>query len=64
MRPILRGKYLDERLRHFPKDAADNHIKCPDCGGWIDVSDLVPSWITPGPCRIQQLISRSDHLET
>jgi hypothetical protein len=24
-RPIPRGKYLDERLRHFPKVAADNH---------------------------------------
>lgn len=40
MRPILRGKYLNERLRYFPKDAADNHIRCLDCGGWIDVSDL------------------------
>jgi hypothetical protein len=21
-------------------DAADSHIRCPECGGWIDVSDL------------------------
>ena len=40
MRPILRGKYLDERLRHFPKDVAVNHIRCPYCGGWIEISDL------------------------
>jgi hypothetical protein len=40
MRPIPRGKYLDKRLWHFPKEAADNYIRCPDCGGWIDVSDL------------------------
>ena len=40
MSPILRGKYLDGRLRHFPKDAAANHIRCLECGGWIDISDL------------------------
>lgn len=40
MRPILRGKYLDERLRRSSTEAADNHIRCPLCGGWIDVSDL------------------------
>jgi len=40
MRPILRGKYLDKRLRHFPKDAADSDVRDLECGGWIDVSDL------------------------
>jgi hypothetical protein len=40
MRSIPRGKYLDERLRCSPVEAADNHIRCPRCGGWIDVSDL------------------------
>jgi hypothetical protein len=35
MRPILRGKYLDERLRFSRREAADH-----ECGGWIDVSDL------------------------
>jgi hypothetical protein len=39
-RPIPRGKYLDERLRHFPKDAAVNDVRCTECGGWIDTSDL------------------------
>jgi hypothetical protein len=40
MRPTPRGKYLDERLRSSATEAADNHIRCPQCGGWIDVSDL------------------------
>jgi hypothetical protein len=40
MRHIHRGKYLAERLRRSPKEAADNHIKCPHCGGWVDISDL------------------------
>jgi hypothetical protein len=40
MRPYLRGRYLDERLRLSPVDAANNHIRCFECGGWIDVSDL------------------------
>jgi len=40
MRPFVRGKYLDERQRQSPEKAADSHIRCPQCGGWIDVSDL------------------------
>ncbi len=36
----MRGKYLDERQRQSPEKAADSHIRCPQCGGWIDVSDL------------------------
>ena len=40
MRPILRGKYLDERLRHTRREAADSHIRCPDYGGWIDVNGI------------------------
>jgi len=40
MRPYLRGRYLDERLRRTPSEAADNHLRCPQCGGWIDFSDL------------------------
>ena len=40
MRPYLRGRYLDERRSRFPREAADNHIRCPACNGWIDVSDL------------------------
>ena len=39
MRPILRGKYLEERQRQSPDKAADL-IRCPACGGWIDVGDL------------------------
>jgi hypothetical protein len=40
MRPYLRGKYLDERLRRSPEEAADNHVRCPACGGWVDISDM------------------------
>ena len=40
MWPIPRGKYLDERHRRSASEAADSHIRCPECGGWIDVSDL------------------------
>jgi hypothetical protein len=40
MRPIPRGKYLDERPRRSHANAADSHIRCRACGGWIDVSDL------------------------
>ena len=40
MRPIPRGKYLDERHRRSASEVADSHIRCPECVGWIDVSDL------------------------
>ena len=40
MRPIPRGKYLDERHRRSASEAANSHIRCPRCGGWIDISDL------------------------
>jgi hypothetical protein len=40
MRPIPRGKYLAGQLRSSSAEAADNYIKCPECGGWIDMSDL------------------------
>ena len=40
VRPFLRGQYLDERRRRPSIDAADNHMRCPTCGGWIDFSDL------------------------
>ena len=48
-RPIPRGKHLDERLRHFLKEAAVNHIRCPYRGGWIDISDLDAVVDHPGP---------------
>jgi len=37
---FLRGKHLDERLCCSRKGAADSHIRCYECGGWIDVSGL------------------------
>ena len=59
MRPYLRGRYLDERRRRFPREAADNHIRCPACDGWIDVSDLGCVWIIPDHCLIRRSISCS-----
>ena len=38
--PFLRGRFLDERRRRSSIDPADNHMRCPTCGGWIDFSDL------------------------
>jgi hypothetical protein len=40
MRPIPRGKYLDERRRRSPGEAALSHARCPECGGWVDLTDL------------------------
>ena len=52
-------KYLAEPLRRSSKDAADSHIKCPQCGGLIDISTSAPSPIMLGSCSIQLLISRN-----
>jgi hypothetical protein len=57
----MRGKYLDERQRRFPDKAADSHIRCPKCGGWIDVSDLGAVVDHAGPrCRTRQSINHSE----
>ena len=61
MRPILRGKYLDERLSYSRKEAADNHIRCHECGGTL--ATLAPWSITPGRYRIRLSISRSKQFE-
>jgi hypothetical protein len=49
MRSIPRGKYLAGRLRQSAQQAADNHITCPACGGWIDISDLASVADHAGP---------------
>jgi len=60
MRPIPRGKYLDERLRRSSTEAADNHIRCPQCGGGMMLAILARLPITPGRCRIRRLINCSE----
>ena len=40
MRPIPRGKYMMNDTGGPNSEGADSHIRCPQCGGWIDVSDL------------------------
>ena len=62
--PILRGKYLDERLRYSRKEAADNHIRCHVAAGGSMLATLAPSLITPCRCRIRRLINRSSYLST
>ena len=39
MRPIPRGK-SGRTPPPLTCEAADSHIRCRACGGWIDVSDL------------------------
>lgn len=34
------GSRLKAASRRSAKEAADNYIKCPHSGGWIDISDL------------------------
>ena len=48
MRSFPRGKYMDERQRRSDSEGSRYHIRCPDCGGWIDFSDPGSSWITRG----------------
>ena len=40
MRGIPRGKYLGKPAGGTPADEAAHFIKCPACGGWIDMRDL------------------------
>ncbi len=54
MRHIPRGKHLAERLRRSSKEAAEDHVKCPQCGGWIDISDLGAFADHAGRCRIRR----------
>ena len=41
---------VDERRRGWPSiHAADNHMRCPTCGGWIDFSGCVVDHAGPLP---------------
>lgn len=37
---IPRGKFIGERVGGLPAHEAEHFIKCPACGGWIDMRDL------------------------
>ena len=46
---IPRGKYKGRRVGGKPKDEAEHFIKCPACGGWIDLRDLGQVFAHEGP---------------
>jgi hypothetical protein len=37
---VPRGKYIGKPTDDPPQDEAEHFIKCPACGGWIDMRDL------------------------
>jgi hypothetical protein len=37
---IPRGIYFGRPIREQPTDEAEDFIRCPACGGWIDCRDL------------------------
>ena len=63
MRPIPRGKYMiNDTGDPIPKGQTVTSA-APNAGAGLMLASLVLSWITLGRCHIQQLISRSEHLE-
>ena len=39
-RVLRRGKLIGERVGGEPKSEAEHFIKCPECGGYVDMRDL------------------------
>ena len=64
MRPILRGKkfLMNATAGRLPTLQTVTSA-APNAGAGLMLASLVLSWITLGRCHIQQLISRSEHLE-
>ncbi|MCK1450095.1 hypothetical protein IVB36_04025 [Bradyrhizobium sp. 35] len=46
---IPKGKFMGERTDTPPGDEAEHFIKCPTCGGWIDMRDLGSVFDHEGP---------------
>lgn len=46
---IPRGKFIGERVGGLPAHEAEHFIKCPACGGWIDMRDLGSVFDHEGP---------------
>ena len=46
---IPRGKYLGKALGNPPKDEAEQFVRSPACGGWIDCRDLGQVFEHEGP---------------
>jgi hypothetical protein len=49
MSDIPRGTIFGRRVGHQPKSEAENFIRCPACGGWIDCRDLGQVFEHSGP---------------
>ena len=39
-RPLRRGEIIGQRVDREDATEADHFLRCPDCGGWIDIRDL------------------------
>jgi hypothetical protein len=56
-RPLRRGEVIGQRVDKPVTDEAEHFIRCPDCGGWIDMRDLCQVFEHAGPlpirCRIK-----------
>lgn len=49
MKEIPRGRYVGRHLGEPPKDEAEHFMRCPTCGGWIDMRDLGQVFEHDGP---------------
>jgi hypothetical protein len=46
---VRRGQYIGERVGGDPDDEAEHFMRCPACGGWIDMRDLAEVFEHEGP---------------
>jgi hypothetical protein len=46
---IPRGKYIGRRVDKNVTDEREHFMRCPLCGGWIDMRDLAQVFEHEGP---------------
>jgi hypothetical protein len=49
MSDIPRGKFIGERIDGKPSNEAEHFMRCPTCGGWLDMRDLGQVFDHEGP---------------
>jgi hypothetical protein len=49
MSDIPRGKFIGERIDGKPSNEAEHFMRCPTCGGWLDMRDLAQVFDHEGP---------------
>jgi hypothetical protein len=59
MSDIPRGKFIGERVDDEPSNEAEHFMRCPACGGWIDMRDLGQVF-DHARCRIQPVTNRNE----